>query len=391
MSELQAYLLLAACLASSLLPRLCCRSGAVRRAAGYSALVLAAVAVLELLCVLALYFNTGKWVFQAYPARVRALYQEDPYLVGRLRAGVQVSRWGTTVTHNSSGFRGAEIPEKGDRLRIAAIGGSTTYGVGVSDGATWPVQLEGLSAGRFEVINFGIPSHSTVEHIVLAALHLARYAPDIALVHAGLNDLHVMHAPGLGDDYAPFHASALRGNLYLCHEDSVIQLGIVRVSVILLQRLGFYPRCAYYQIDRSAPVRADLDLRAAALYERNLHTLAAILRRFGATPIFIPQVVNREALAGIDYSWWTPFIEQSAVAEHVHNYNQVMRRVAEIEKLPYFGTVLDHQWSRADFVDSSHLNAGGNRMFAELVAAELAALCSNAQGETAELCRRLRG
>jgi lysophospholipase L1-like esterase len=45
-------------------------------------------------------------------------------------------------------------------------------------------------------------------------------------------------------------------------------------------------------------------------------------------------------------------------------YNEIMREVAEAEGLYYAHEVLEERWTKDDFVDPSHLNAGGNQKFA---------------------------
>jgi lysophospholipase L1-like esterase len=329
------------------------------------------LAVLESLCVTALYINTGKWVFLTYPERIRSLYQKDPYLVGTPKPGAKITRWDAELSHNKDGFRGKEISPKSGRTRIAALGGSTTYGVGVGDEDTWPFYLEKALGPDYEVINFGMPAHTTVEHIIFSALHLPRYEPEFAIIHAGLNDLHVMHAPGLRDDYSPFHAAAMHGNLYLCHEDSLPQLGMIRMAVLILQKLNFYPACSYYQIDRTKIPKSEIDESALRLYRRNLKTLITILKRFGIKPLLLPQVINAEALAEIDYRWWTPYITQESLPEHLQRYNEVMRSIALEEGVPYLVSVLEEKWTRTDFVDSSHFNNAGNERFARSIASPI--------------------
>jgi lysophospholipase L1-like esterase len=72
---------------------------------------------------------------------------------------------------NALGFRGPEIPVKRDNTeRIVCLGGSTTYGLGLSYSNTYPKLLQDYldkraGAGHYEVINAGIPAHK-LSHIV---------------------------------------------------------------------------------------------------------------------------------------------------------------------------------------------------------------------------------
>ncbi|MBG6234214.1 sialate O-acetylesterase [Pedobacter sp. CAN_A7] len=81
-------------------------------------------------------------------------------------------------------------------LKVACIGNSVTYGLGLKDPATesYPAVLQGLLGNKYEVRNFGFsgatllkkghkPYHKTKEFSDAVA-----YQPDIAIVHLGLND-----------------------------------------------------------------------------------------------------------------------------------------------------------------------------------------------------------
>src|SRR5690349_15789398 len=62
---------------------------------------------------------------------------------------------------NSLGLRGPEVAEDGT-ARILAVGDSCTFGWGVAEGQSYPVQLETvldrtLGAHRYQVINAGVP------------------------------------------------------------------------------------------------------------------------------------------------------------------------------------------------------------------------------------------
>lgn len=72
------------------------------------------------------------------------VFQAHLYLVGVPRPGASVTRGHLTVTINGTGYRGPDITgQKSDTvLRILVLGGSTTFGVGVSNSDTWPAALQ---------------------------------------------------------------------------------------------------------------------------------------------------------------------------------------------------------------------------------------------------------
>ena len=340
------------------------RAGKYLLRAAYAVFLLFCV---ELACVLAFYVKNGRWTFDEQKVYLRRLFEAHPYMVGAPRRGVSVTFKGKSYTHNSQGFRGRDFPARSARVRVVAMGGSTTYGAGVNDGETWPVYLEEARGPGFEVLNFGALGHGTVEHINQAALLLPEYAPDVLVVHAGLNDLRNMHVRDLAPDYSDFHAPSLYGGLGLCAEEGLQELASVRAGVGLLKRAGLYPLCTFDRIsvseDRS-PAAAE---RALRLYRRNLTTLVRVAGGQGLRPVLVPQVLVRERFEGGQLRWWIPFVADDELIERLGDYNRVTREVADAEGLRFCGEVLEYRWTKDDFADPSHLNAEGNRKLAALI------------------------
>ncbi len=110
----------------------------------------------------------------------------------------------TRVTTNSLGMRGPETTvEKPDGVyRIAAIGDSYTFGMGVNDEDCLPAQLDralnrhGPPGRRFEVLNFGASGYSTRDEAIVLRHRALAFDPDLILVTYVLNDpeLHPFHA-----------------------------------------------------------------------------------------------------------------------------------------------------------------------------------------------------
>jgi len=79
------------------------------------------------------------WIFQA-AKRQHRLFQEHPFLSVAPIANVRSQHGDTVITHNRDGLRGYELSDDGNRARITALGGSSTYGVYVRDEHVWPHQ-----------------------------------------------------------------------------------------------------------------------------------------------------------------------------------------------------------------------------------------------------------
>lgn len=142
-------------------------------------------------------------------------------------------RWGWRMVPfpenriNSDNLRGEEIPPPrgGNELRILCLGGSVTYGVGVSDAYPYPVQLQNrlrkeLPDRQVVVMNggsSGMASHQFLQ--VLADLH-GKLSPNIIVVMCGVNEyaadsyLRLEPEAAKGIYRAPDYVDATRGLLY---------------------------------------------------------------------------------------------------------------------------------------------------------------------------------
>lgn len=95
---------------------------------------------------------------------------------------------GTEVVINSQGLRDNEhtVQKLSDTLRIIALGDSYTFGWGVELNESYPKLLESYlnkkSGQKYEVINFGMPSHNTMQEARLLEIKAINYNPDIVLI-----------------------------------------------------------------------------------------------------------------------------------------------------------------------------------------------------------------
>jgi len=97
---------------------------------------------------------------------------------------------------NSEGFRGPEFSkDKPDNTyRIITVGGSTTFGSGVTDENTWPrildKKLQSISESKnIEVINAGVNGIASFNENKLIKEKLIHYKPDLIIVYDGMNDV----------------------------------------------------------------------------------------------------------------------------------------------------------------------------------------------------------
>ena len=97
-----------------------------------------------------------------------------------------------TLSTNSRGLRGPEIPRKKGDFRILALGDSTTFGLGVDDDQTWPAALERALREKtrrpFEVINAGVPGYTAFQGLCYLRDRGLSLDPDLVLATFGFND-----------------------------------------------------------------------------------------------------------------------------------------------------------------------------------------------------------
>ena len=112
-----------------------------------------------------------------------------------------------TISFNQYGFRGPElasVSKPADTLRVFCVGGSTTACLNLDDADTWPAQLQRMLAERFpdrriEVVNCGVNAETTRGDINMIAHRVLPFAPDLVIMHPGINDWMISKAP----DYSP--------------------------------------------------------------------------------------------------------------------------------------------------------------------------------------------
>jgi lysophospholipase L1-like esterase len=105
-----------------------------------------------------------------------------------------------TVTINAQGLRG---PERGyakpsGTLRVLLLGDSTGWGWGVGDEEGFARQVEQRLGPHVEVINLSVPGYSTDQELLALEREGVRYAPDLVLLALVLNDL-------VGNNHPEFH------------------------------------------------------------------------------------------------------------------------------------------------------------------------------------------
>ncbi len=114
-------------------------------------------------------------------------FSDDAYLGWELRPN--------QYDHNSHGFRGRETTVDKPRglRRIAVVGDSVTYGLGLKAEESYPSlleeQLTASGGGPLEVLNFGVPGYSSFQGYTLLKKRVLRFQPDLVIMTFSPDDV----------------------------------------------------------------------------------------------------------------------------------------------------------------------------------------------------------
>lgn len=144
-------------------------------------------------------------------------FAPHPYLVYELAPSATVTVKGTAgvTTTNEHGFRGRRVARRRPpHLRcVVCIGGSSMFGLGVPDDATFPAQLEDRlnakgaaateteSAPSWAVVNGAVPGYTTHESMGAFLLRWLDYSPDVVVVGDLDADARALLTDGYQSDY----------------------------------------------------------------------------------------------------------------------------------------------------------------------------------------------
>lgn len=326
--------------------------------------------VAELICAVALRVTRGTWIYTEPPNSNYALFEPDRDLVGVPRKNIDTKINGIVYRHNAHGFRGRELEEPKVKKRIVCIGGSTTYGVGVSNNETWPYYLDSLLQPEYEVLNLGIPGHSSVEHKKLLPIAIKEYEPDAVVVHCGLNDLRNMHVTDLGHDYAHFHQPSLHAGLGFCMQDRLPGIAMVHVVYHLLQKMKVVSACPFRNEMPAGTLSDSIDERVVQTFSHNLDTMLLQCAEANIPVYLVPQVLSQDTVTDENLKWWIPYLTEKGIFAALDTMNGVLRGKADGMHV-CFVDLQGQPWTNKDFYDPSHLNAKGDRKLAGIVAGSI--------------------
>ena len=271
---------------------------------------------------------------------------------------------------NNVGLRGkdADMPKR--RVRVLCLGDSATFGYApdVTDDKTYPSllahMLEKESAGKFEVLNGGRPSFSTLDCLGFYSYRASELRSDIVVLMMGWNDTHLAH---------PLVTPPERLLPRLVASSALLRMmGLVAGRFV--KPHAPTPSELRAKLNRLPTPTDDLSEKVFSRCERDLEDLARLVIAHGAKPILLrlhspvrPTWTDVDSLTDAEVAVMTPHLiggelSPGGWARFVRQANAAIDRVGARLRVP----VVEASELRdlEQFVDVCHPNAVGNAALA---------------------------
>ena len=299
------------------------------------------------------------------------LYYTHPYTAYDMKPGYGIPG---EVTINSYGFRGKEfdITKAPGTFRIVALGGSTTYGIGLEEDGTYPYHLEKvlqerLGTDKVEVINAGLVSATTAESLSRFLLKVVPLDPDMVIFYEGYNDL----PPRMFNDYS--------GDYY--HFRKIPDYKPPFLSRFLLYRIavsGFkaslhYPNTTllshtwkFENLPEEESERIEnFNNTSTDTYKRNLSYIIDFARARDITIVLSTFGIDDDAPD------WNDHMPEELWAKGIGENNAAVTELAEEYDLPLIEYYEYGLRNKDVFLDSIHMTSEGNEKMANFFAGTL--------------------
>lgn len=194
------------------------------------------------------------------------------------RPGARVLQSGKWVSVNRAGYRGSEVPLRGDgrALRVVLLGDSITFGLEVGDEETFAQRLHGDP--RFEVVNLAVDGYGPGQSLLRLEREGLRFAPDVVVMNVCLeNDFADAVSPTFlydGSHPKPYFRLE-RGELVL-HDRQLRLSSRERLGLLLREQSRALGALTALLVRAPAPAHW-LDRREAALRDPGAEALTVAL------------------------------------------------------------------------------------------------------------------
>jgi lysophospholipase L1-like esterase len=297
-------------------------------------------------------------------------FADDIYLGFELRGGVR--------DHNELGFRGpARAVEKPPGVRrIAVVGDSVPYGLGVRADEAFPALLESLleasSAGPVEVLNFGTPGYNSFQAYRLLQRRVLAFEPDLVLMVFSPDDVETSPVViNIDGNMCLFH-NQFEGSALL---NNRVHWGLFRRSHLyrfLYRRavMAFAtPGGRFDEVSAQPEVAWANVERAAALCAAR-----GVAFRLVLSPMLTPYYRPPDPPDGEPFDGSEMLLAPGAVEQHERSFARIRQLAAEgpVEVID-LGPLYDRHGAAMKLapIDHEHLGPAGHRLVAQRLAEEV--------------------
>lgn len=271
--------------------------------------------------------------------------------------------------------------EKSQKIRLFALGGSTTEEIYIGNDRTWTGTLESLRP-QLEVVNTGVSGLLSAHHVdTLFAIE--RYHPDIITVLVGVNDWNKQirshfAAGGIPDEPSRFaiRKTALGNLLRIIYDDP--KAFFQSLSQKKNEKPDVLEDALSNQNSLNRPeTREYFPDRVSAEFERSIQAIAKRCNKIQARCLFItqPHGYNKNVSPELrQYMWMTPpgeptyNVTMESLVHIASLYNHRLIEIASENHIPYCDIASEFKTGLVDFYDDVHFNPHGSLHVAERVA-----------------------
>ena len=295
-----------------------------------------------------------------------------------------------TKQHNNWGFRDtADVKEKKTNgvYRILTLGGSTTYGQGVSHPyEAWPKLLEeklnNSKFTKYQVLNGGLPYGTSAELLSHYLYRYRRFSPDLVIIHLGGNDSGPLKFPNYNDEYTHWRSlkasgsNGLRpGEKFLIKNSNIMRLIYsVWYDKMNYSKEGVFSHTKGIAREKIEDVQKNVELNQPRGYEAYLSLLIRNVKNDSSDVLFFnfygPDSTflengSSEALAKANYTTnFTKNYKSNLLARS--KTREVAKKVCAEQNVLYTelkqGVIMD-----TCFIDQCHLNFTGQMVKADFI------------------------
>lgn len=278
------------------------------------------------------------------------VFLKDPYLFWKLKPNVickdarAIKIFGPQgLAISSFGIRDYEysIPKKENTFRIVCLGGSLTWGFGVSLEDTYSKKLEYILnkqslklSKRFEVINAGIPGYTSFQGLRFLERVIIKLQPDIVIIDYGVNDKIPAGFRRTDSEYRDKNIYIEKLNIFLMK--SKFYILIKNYSRYFFWRISAFFNPALLKKTRVADKE----------YFENLEKIKEYCLRNSIKPIFITQVMYRNGKLSKVFE----LPSELGIIINTYNCFTLQQHKEQLDSL---------------FIDEMHLNKEGHEIIAK--------------------------